>query len=59
VKASPGTAWWAHPVGWGLAWWGLVLYWVAASFYVAQVVGVVTAGASEGAPQRSEERTER
>ena len=45
VKASPGTAWWAHPVGWGLAWWGLVLYWVAASFYAAQVVGVVRAKA--------------
>jgi cardiolipin synthase len=51
VKASPGTAWWAHPVGWGLAWWGLVLYWVAASFYISQVVGVVRAAAS---PERVE-----
>jgi cardiolipin synthase len=40
VTASPGTAWWARPVGWSLAWWGLVLYWIAALFYVAQVVGV-------------------
>lgn len=41
VTASPGTAWWAHPVGWSLAWWGLVLYWIAALLYAAQVVGVV------------------
>jgi cardiolipin synthase len=45
AAASPGTAWWAHPVGWSLAWWGLVLYWVAALFYVTQVVGVVRAAA--------------
>jgi cardiolipin synthase len=38
--ASPGTAWWAHPAGWSLAWWGLVLYWVAALLYLAQVVSV-------------------
>jgi cardiolipin synthase len=52
VKASPGTAWWAHPVGWGLAWWGLVLYWVAASIYVSQVVGVVRAAASKERAER-------
>ena len=39
----PGSAWWAHPAGWSLAWWGLVLYWLAALMYAAQVVGVVRA----------------
>lgn len=37
----PAASGWAHPAGWALAWWGLVLYWVAAALYVAQVVGVV------------------
>ena len=32
--------WW-YAVGWGLAWWGLVLYWVAAAFYVIQVSGAL------------------
>ncbi len=41
----PGTAWWAHPAGWSLAWWGLVLYWLAALMYAAQVVGVARAAA--------------
>ncbi len=31
----------AHAAGWALAWWGLVLYWVAGGFYLVQVVGVV------------------
>jgi cardiolipin synthase len=30
-------------MGWGLAWWGLVLYWVAGAFYINQVVGAVRA----------------
>jgi cardiolipin synthase len=41
AHVSAGAAGWAHPVGWGLAWWGLVLYWVAGGFYVVQVVQVV------------------
>ena len=48
AHASSGAAWWAHPVGWSLAWWGLVLYWVAALFYVVQVVGVVRGAGSSG-----------
>jgi cardiolipin synthase len=31
----------AHPVGWGLAWWGMGLYWVAAVLYVGQVATLV------------------
>jgi cardiolipin synthase len=41
LKVSPGTEWWTYPGGWSLAWWGLVLYWIAALIYVVQVVGVV------------------
>jgi cardiolipin synthase len=29
------------PSGWALAWWGIVLYWVAAVFYIVQVAGLV------------------
>jgi cardiolipin synthase len=36
---------WLHTVvytsGWALAWWGIVLYWVAGLFYVVQVGGLV------------------
>jgi cardiolipin synthase len=32
--------WW-YAFGWGLAWWGLTLYWVAAIFYVIQVSGAL------------------
>jgi cardiolipin synthase len=31
----------AHAVGWGLAWWGLTLYWVAAALYVGQAAALV------------------
>jgi cardiolipin synthase len=41
AKVSTGMASWAYPCGWAFAWWGLVLYWVAALFYVAQVRGAV------------------
>lgn len=33
----------AGAAGWGLAWWGLVLYWVAGALYVIQMVGLVRA----------------
>ncbi len=39
--AVPSQAGWAYPVGWGLGWWGLVLYWLAGAIYVNQVVGAV------------------
>ncbi len=45
AAAVPSTAGWAHPAGWSLAWWGLVLYWIAALFYVVQVLGVVRSAA--------------
>jgi len=33
------TFWFAS--GWALAWWGIVLYWIAGVFYVIQAVGAV------------------
>jgi cardiolipin synthase (CMP-forming) len=33
----------AHAAGWALAWWGIVLYWVAAGFYLVQARSVVRA----------------
>jgi len=53
LKVSPGTEFWTYPSGWSLAWWGLVLYWIAALFYVVQVVGVVRAGRPAAAGQAS------
>ncbi|MEU6020263.1 CDP-alcohol phosphatidyltransferase family protein [Micromonospora sp. NPDC048871] len=38
----------AGPVGWGLAWWGLVLYWVAGAFYVIQARQLVRAVRGRG-----------
>lgn len=53
LKVSPGTEFWTYPSGWSLAWWGLVLYWIAALFYVLQVVGVVRTGRPAAAGQAS------
>ncbi|QLQ35948.1 CDP-alcohol phosphatidyltransferase family protein [Micromonospora robiginosa] len=36
ADAAPGVATAAGAIGWGLAWWGLVLYWVAGWMYVVQ-----------------------
>ncbi|UWZ42018.1 CDP-alcohol phosphatidyltransferase family protein [Dactylosporangium matsuzakiense] len=44
---------WAQPSGWALLWWGIVLYWLAAAFYVIQATVHVRAGraaAAAGAP---------
>jgi hypothetical protein len=41
LKVSPGTEWWTYPAGWSLAWWGLVLYWIAASSMSCRWSGVV------------------
>jgi cardiolipin synthase len=43
ARASAGTAPVAGPIGWGLAWWGLVLYWVAGVLYLMQFAAVVRA----------------
>jgi len=36
-------------IGWGLAWWGLVLYWVAGAMYVVQAARLVRAARGPGA----------
>ncbi|HEU4424760.1 MAG TPA: CDP-alcohol phosphatidyltransferase family protein [Pilimelia sp.] len=41
AHAAPGAAGVAHAIGWGLAWWGLVLYWIAGVLYVVQVAQLV------------------
>jgi len=35
----------ALPIGWGFAWWGTALYWVAAAFYAVQLRDIVTSRA--------------
>ena len=32
-----------RPLGWALAWWGIVLYWISALLYVVQVAGLIRA----------------
>jgi cardiolipin synthase (CMP-forming) len=41
AAAVPATAAWAGAVGWALAWWGLVLYWLAGALYLVQVARLV------------------
>jgi cardiolipin synthase len=53
AQASSGAHPVAWPAGWALAWWGLVLYWAAAVFYVVQVVGLVRAARREVGPPRA------
>ncbi|MFI7427966.1 CDP-alcohol phosphatidyltransferase family protein [Micromonospora sp. NPDC049836] len=41
--AAGGVSTAAGAIGWGLAWWGLVLYWVAGAMYVVQASRLVRA----------------
>jgi len=41
ATAAPGVATIAFAVGWALACWGLLLYWVAGFLYAAQAIAVV------------------
>ncbi|MFI0794694.1 CDP-alcohol phosphatidyltransferase family protein [Micromonospora rubida] len=49
---SAATATAAGAVGWGLAWWGLVLYWAAGALYVVQATRLVRSvrAGSSGVP---------
>ena len=38
----------ARPVGWAFAWWGVVLYWLAAVLYAVQAAGVIRARSATG-----------
>jgi cardiolipin synthase len=37
----------SRPVGWGFAWWGTALYWIAAALYAWQAAGLVRAARAE------------
>jgi cardiolipin synthase len=52
AEAAPATATVAGAIGWGLAWWGLVLYWIAGGLYVAHSARLVRAARREGAAPR-------
>ena len=43
ATAAPDTAAVAGPIGWGLAWWGLVLYWIAGAMYAIHTARLVRA----------------
>ena len=49
AKAVPEWEPWAYPVGWGLAWWALGLYWAAAGVYLVQLARLLRADRA-GAP---------
>ncbi len=41
AHSVPDTVAWAAPLGWALAWWGIVLYWAAGVLYLMQMVRLV------------------
>jgi cardiolipin synthase len=41
AEVSEPAAGWAYPSGWALAWWALILYWIAGGMYLVQVTRVV------------------
>ena len=47
-RAAPSTEFWAGPVGWGLAWWALFLYWAAAVLYLTQTAQLLRARTAAG-----------
>ncbi|RKR93187.1 CDP-diacylglycerol-phosphatidylglycerol phosphatidyltransferase [Micromonospora pisi] len=47
ADAVPGAATAAGAIGWGLAWWGLVLYWAAGVFYLIQAARLIGAHGRE------------
>jgi cardiolipin synthase (CMP-forming) len=47
-QALPGSEHWLGPVGWGLMWWALGLYWAAAVFYWIQTISLVRADRASG-----------
>lgn len=55
ASAVPSIDWWAHPMGWGLAWWALGLYWAAGALYLAQTARLLRADrAGPGTPRTVE-----
>jgi cardiolipin synthase len=48
ARASETAAPVAYASGWALAWWGLVIYWIAGGLYLAQIAAIVRAGRRAG-----------
>jgi cardiolipin synthase (CMP-forming) len=48
ARAAPSTAPVVGPIGWGLAWWALGLYWAAAVLYLAQTAALLRADRAMG-----------
>jgi cardiolipin synthase len=48
AEAVPSIHSWAAPIGWGLAWWALALYWAAAVLYLAQTARLLRADRAAG-----------
>jgi cardiolipin synthase len=53
AAALPSAATAAGAIGWGLAWWGLILYWAAGALYVVQAAGLVRAARRPPRPEAS------
>lgn len=52
ASAVPSIDGWAQPMGWGLAWWALGLYWAAGALYLAQTARLLRADrADPGTPR--------
>ena len=52
ARAASVAAATAGAIGWGLAWWGLVLYWVAGAMYVVQAGRLVRAARARAGGRR-------
>jgi cardiolipin synthase len=48
AHAAPSTATVAGAIGWGLAWWGIVLYWLAGFLYVWNTAALLRAPRTAG-----------
>ncbi|WP_433292172.1 CDP-alcohol phosphatidyltransferase family protein [Actinoplanes sp. CA-030573] len=49
AQAVDSASSWLTPVGWGLAWWALGLYWAAAALYLLQTTRLLRADKAERA----------
>jgi cardiolipin synthase len=49
AHAVPSIDHWLAPIGWGLAWWALGLYWIAGFLYLAQTWTVLRADRARAA----------
>jgi cardiolipin synthase len=49
AAVTDSTAWYAS--GWALAWWGLVLYWIAGLFYLIQARSLLRARSAVAGPE--------